>query len=69
MHSPMFGNCFVYNHRINAARDPEAGQRLSAFPRAANALTLTLDLDQDNYMKSGLTEAAGATAVIVVRFN
>merc|ERR1711971_261282 len=61
---PNVGNCFVFNHLNNIAKDSSAGRRQSAFPGPFTGLKIVLDLEIDEYIKGALTESSGAVSLI-----
>ena len=54
-----FGNCFTFNSNFSTT-DVYAGSRKSSLPGANLGLNLVVKLEQDQYMRKGVTQSAGA---------
>ncbi len=50
-----YGNCFVFNHKINAEHDVFAGMRVTSQTGASAGLTLVLDAETEKYMANKRT--------------
>ena len=57
--SATYGNCYTFNSNFSSL-DAYAGKRKSSMPGANLGLDLVMKLDQDQYMRGGMTESAGA---------
>lgn len=60
-----YGNCFTFNHKLNLARDPSAGNRHLAISGNNHGLQLVINLDQNQYIKTGLTQSEGLRAAVI----
>ena len=61
--TPSYGNCFTFNSAIND-QDTYGGDRVSSMAGPNFGLDLVIDIEQSKYMAKGVTESAGARAVV-----
>ena len=55
--SALYGSCYSFNSNITGT---STGLLSSSLPGPLMGLTVVLGLDQENYMRTGLTKGAGA---------
>ena len=63
MQTSAYGNCFTFNSNLSTG-DNLAGERKSSMPGVNMGLVLSIDIEQQDYMKNGLTTKAGARVTI-----
>ncbi len=55
LNTASYGNCFVFNHKINTASDVFAGKRVTSQTGPSAGLTLVLDAETEKYMMNRKT--------------
>ena len=58
--SATYGNCYMFNSKLNRDNDARAGRRKSSQTGPFLGLQIVLNIEQSNYMKKGQSEQAGA---------
>ena len=58
--SATYGNCYMFNSKLNRDNDGRAGRRKSSQTGPFLGLQIVLNIEQSNYMKKGQSEQAGA---------
>ncbi len=55
LNTASYGNCYVFNHKVNSASDVFAGKRITSQTGPSAGLTLMLDAETEKYMMNKKT--------------